>query len=151
MSSRPTSPRVRREVESPPGTCDRPKVLHAAHRHHRWQPDAQDPPAPVLGQPSLDHLLQPPDLHRRGVFGDWRSPKTENVRRSWTFIVGIVKTSLMVACVTAAANLRLLRKWAVRVCDHTDPLTALDPDDPGFDELSPDAGGAGILWPPLAA
>ncbi|MBC7677394.1 MAG: hypothetical protein H7233_00140 [Pseudorhodobacter sp.] len=39
-----------------------------------------------------------------------------------TFDVGIVKTSLMVTCVAAGANLRLLRKWAGRAGDHTDPL-----------------------------
>ena len=59
----------------------------------------------------------------------------------------IVKTSLMVACVTVAANLRLLRKWADRVGDHSDPLTAVDPPDEGFKELTVNAGGAGILGP----
>lgn len=41
-----------------------------------------------------------------------------------TFDVGIVKHSLMVTCVTAAANLRLLRKWAGRVGDHTGRVRA---------------------------
>ncbi|MDX6244516.1 MAG: hypothetical protein QOE76_2239 [Frankiales bacterium] len=83
-----------------------------------------------------------------GIFGNWKSPKTENVRRGWTFVTGIVKTSLMVACVTVAANLRLLRKWATRVGDHTDPLTTLDPEHPGFEELTQDTGATGILGPP---
>jgi hypothetical protein len=86
-----------------------------------------------------------------GLFGNWKSPKTENVRRGWTFVTGIVKTSLMVACVTVAANLRILRKWADRVGDHPAPLTALDPADEGFEELTADTGGVRILGPPLAA
>jgi hypothetical protein len=86
-----------------------------------------------------------------GVFGNLKSAKTENVRRGWTFVVGIVKTSLMVGCVAAAANLRTLRAWSARTGDHTDPLTAIDPVSAGFEELELDAGAAGILGPPLAA
>lgn len=86
-----------------------------------------------------------------GLFGNWKSPKTENVRRGWTFVTGIVKISLMVACVTVAANLRLLRKWADRVGDHSDPVTAVDREDEGFEEIRTSTGGAGILGPPLAA
>ena len=86
-----------------------------------------------------------------GIFGNLKSPKTENVRRGWTFVVGIVKTSLMVGCVAAAANLRTLRAWAARTGDHTDPLTVIDPVSAGFEELEPDVGAAGILGPPLAA
>lgn len=62
-----------------------------------------------------------------GVFGNLKSPKTENVRRGWTFVTGLLKTGLMVACSTAVANLRLLRVWAARVGDHADPLTVIDP------------------------
>ncbi len=86
-----------------------------------------------------------------GVFGNMKSPKTENVRRGWTFVVGIVKTSLMVGCVAAAANLRTLRAWAARTGDHRDPLTVIDPVSAGFEELEPDCGATGIHGPPLAA
>lgn len=85
-----------------------------------------------------------------GNFGNLKSPRTENVRRGWTNIVGLVKTSLMVTIAQVAANLRLLRGWAARTGDRTDALTALDPEDHGFEELEPGTGGPGITSPPLA-
>lgn len=86
-----------------------------------------------------------------GAFGNLKNPRTENVRRGWTSVVGIVKTSLMIVIAQAAANLRLLRSWAQRTGDLTDPLTRPDPDDHGFEELDPATGGAGNTSPPLAA
>ena len=44
-----------------------------------------------------------------GAFGTLKSSKTENVRRGWTHVVGLVKTGLMVVIAQAAANLRCLR------------------------------------------
>lgn len=85
-----------------------------------------------------------------GAFGNLKSAKTENVRRGWTFVTGLVKTSLMVACVTAASNLRLVRKWAERAGDFTDPLSKSDPEHAGFEELQPETGN-GILGPPHSA
>ena len=41
-----------------------------------------------------------------GAFGMLESSKTENVRRGWTHVVGLVKTGLMVVIAQAAANLR---------------------------------------------
>lgn len=86
-----------------------------------------------------------------GAFGNLKNPRTENVRRGWTSVVGLVKTSLMIVIAQAAANLRLLRSWAQRTGDLTDPLTWPDPDDHGFEELDPAAGGVGSTSPPLAA
>ena len=83
------------------------------------------------------------------VFGNWKSTKTENVKRGWTYVVGLVKTTLMIALMTVAANLRKLRAWAERVGDYTDPLTLPDPPDPGFEELDP--GDLHINGPPAAA
>ena len=85
-----------------------------------------------------------------GAFGNLKNPRTENIRRGWTSVVGLVKTSLMLV-IAQAANLRLLRSWAKRTGDYTDPLTRPDPDDHGFEELDPTAGGVGATGPPLAA
>jgi hypothetical protein len=78
-----------------------------------------------------------------GVFGNLKNPRTENVRRGWIHVVGIVKTSLMIVIAQAAANLRLLRAWADRTGDHTDELTKPDPPSHGHEELEAgdDAGG----------
>ena len=89
--------------------------------------------------------------HIEGAFGNLKSAKTENIRRGWAFVVGLVKTSPMLVCAVAAANLRLLRVWAARVGDFTDPLSVPDPEDDGFEELEPEVGAAGITGPPLAA
>ena len=71
-----------------------------------------------------------------GVFGNWRNRSTENVNRGWTQVVGLVKTSIMVGALAAAANIRLLRVWAARTRDFTDPVTAPDPVFFGFEELT---------------
>lgn len=82
-----------------------------------------------------------------GAFGNLKNPNTEAVRRGWIAVVGLVKTSLMLGCAAVAMNLRLLRAWAQRTGDHTDPLTTPDPDDHGFEELEP-AGGPPATGPP---
>lgn len=97
----------------------------------------------------MDHLSR--RTHVEGSFGNLKNPDTENVRRGWTRLVGLVKTSLMLVIAQAAANLRLLRAWAARTGDRTDPLTALDPEDHGFEEIEPAAGGTGATSPPAAA
>lgn len=86
-----------------------------------------------------------------GGFGNLKSSKTENVRRGWTHVVGIVKTSLMLVIAQTASNLRLLRGWAQRVSDYTDPLTRPDPPDYGFEELGSNTSGVGNTDPPAAA
>lgn len=81
-------------------------------------------------------------------YGNLKSSKTENVRRGWTHVVGIVKTGLMLVIAQAAANLRCLRVWAARTGDRTDPLTWDDPEDYGFEEL--DRSGQPATGPPAA-
>lgn len=76
-----------------------------------------------------------------GGFGNLKSPKTEDVRRGFTFVVGAVKAALMLVIAQVAANLRCLRQWAQRTGDRTDPLTWEDPEDHGFEELGPDDPG----------
>ncbi len=84
-----------------------------------------------------------------GAFGNIKSSKTENVRRGWTHVVGLVKTGLMVA--QAAANLRCLRVWAARTGDRTDFLTRPDPEDDGFEEIDPAAAPPASTGRPAAA
>jgi hypothetical protein len=71
-----------------------------------------------------------------GAFGNLKNHSTENVTRGWTQVVGLVKTILMVAVAAAAANIRLLRVWAARTRDFTDPVSAPDPEFFGFTELT---------------
>lgn len=70
------------------------------------------------------------------VFGNLKNRNTENVTRGWTQLVGLVKTSLMVAVVAASFNIRMLRIWAARTRDFADPVTAPDPKFLGFEELA---------------
>lgn len=77
--------------------------------------------------------------HVEGIFGNMKNPKTENVKRGWCFVVGLVKTSMLLAFKAAATNIRLIKKWAERTSDYTHPLTEPEPPDHGFEEL--DAGG----------
>ena len=86
-----------------------------------------------------------------GAFGTLKSSKTENVRRGWTYVVGLVKTGLMVVIAQAAANLRCLQAWAARTGDRTDSLTHLDPEDDGFEEIDPAAAPPASTGPPAAA
>ncbi len=41
----------------------------------------------------------------------------------------------MVVIARAATNLRCLRAWAARTRDRSDPITHLDPEDDGFEEI----------------
>jgi len=67
-----------------------------------------------------------------------KNPSTENVRRGWCRVVGIVKTGLLAACAVAATNIRLLRTWSETHAPAglVDPLCAADPPDHGFEELT---------------
>jgi len=70
-----------------------------------------------------------------GAFGNLKNRNAENVTRGWIQVVGIVKTSLMIAAAVAAANLRLLRIWAARTRDFEDPIANAEPAFAGFEEL----------------
>ena len=76
--------------------------------------------------------------HVEGAFGNWKSPKTSRVQRGWIYVVGLVKTGIMIACVAFATNMRLLRRWSERTGDITDPLTKPLPESLGFEELDAD-------------
>jgi hypothetical protein len=86
-----------------------------------------------------------------GAFGNIKRSKTENVRRGWTHVVGLVKTGLMAVIAQAAANLRCLRAWAARTGDRTDSLTHLDPEDYGFEEIDQATAPPASTGPPAAA
>ena len=70
-----------------------------------------------------------------GIFGNLRSQSTQNIKRGFCRVVGLVKTSLMLAFEAVAANIRLVRKWAKRTGLTTDPLCVPFPLDHGFEEL----------------
>ena len=64
-----------------------------------------------------------------GVFGNFKNPSTENLRRGTTQIMGLAWTNVNLAIIAAAYNLRSLRKWQER-CGEGDPnhvLLAVDP------------------------
>ena len=73
--------------------------------------------------------------HIEGVFGNLRNPSTQNVKRGFCRVVGLVKTSLMLTFQAIAANIRLIRQWSRRTGDITDPLSELMPENFGFEEL----------------
>jgi hypothetical protein len=89
--------------------------------------------------------------HVEGTFGNYKSAKTADLQRGWIFIVGMVKTSLMLAAVAVATNIRLLRKWAARTGDRVHALCAVDPVDHGFEERDADGNPDLALAPPVEA
>ena len=139
-------------VDNPPAAATKPKCCSQR---------TVTIPAEALAKTRQKHYWGSPDwiasyarrTHVEGFFGNLKNPDTGNVRRGWTRVVGLVKTSLLTACAIAATNMRLLRAWSRRTGDITDPLCAPDPEDHGFEELSPDviAGGTGNTSPPTAA
>jgi len=74
-----------------------------------------------------------------------------NIKRGWCKVVGIVKTSLLIACAVAATNIALLRTWAERTGYTDDPLCLVDPPDFGFEELTGEEAATPANGPPLAA
>ena len=63
-----------------------------------------------------------------GFFGNMKNPSTENVRRGWCRVVGIVKTSVLAACeVSAAAGRRLI---PAERCSCAPSRTSLAPASP---------------------
>lgn len=101
---------------------------------------AEASPDAVLGEPRVDRVLRQAH-HVEGFFGNMKNPSTENVRRGWHRVVGIVKTSILAACEVAATNIGLLRSWA-EGRDFTDPLCGPDDPDHGFEELTAAASAA---------
>ncbi len=65
-----------------------------------------------------------------------KNPSTENVRRGWCRVVGVVKVSLLAVCGAVATNMRMLRSWAENIGGYDDPLCAPWPPDHGFEELT---------------
>ena len=51
-----------------------------------------------------------------------RHPSTQNIRRGFCRVMGLIKTTLMLAVEVMAANLRLVREWAKRTGENSDPL-----------------------------
>lgn len=89
-----------------------------------------------------------------GSFGNLKNRNTENVTRGWAQVTGLVKTSLLLAAKVAVSNLRLLRVWAARTRDFTDPASTPDPEFHGFEELPAPtpanaAGAETTIGPPV--
>lgn len=70
-----------------------------------------------------------------GSYGNMKNSNTENINRGWCCVVGLVKTSLLLAVAVAASNIRLLRGWAKRTGDITDPMSIPDPDYQPWEEV----------------
>ena len=129
--------------------CHRPRLAVPSAWHPRGC-HAEDPPAPLLGKRRLDRGLCPP-LPRRGRLRKHqelqdreRPTRLDPCRRPRED-----RPHGLIA--QAAANLRCLRAWAARTGDRTDPLTHLDPEDYGFEEIDPAAAPPASTGPPLAA
>ncbi|MGC8511066.1 MAG: hypothetical protein ACP5PB_09380 [Acidimicrobiales bacterium] len=57
--------------------------------------------------------------------------------------MGLIKTSLMLTVEVMAANLRLVREWAKRTGENSDPLHEPFLEDLGFEEID----SRGNVWP----
>jgi len=66
--------------------------------------------------------------HVEGSYGNLKNTNTENINRGWCCVVGLVKTSLLLAVAVTASNIRLLRAWAKRNKDFTHPMSIPEPD-----------------------
>ena len=80
--------------------------------------------------------------HVESIFGNLRNPSTQNIRRGFCRVMGLIKTTLMLAFEVMAANLRLVREWAKRTGENSDPLHEPFPEDFGFEEIDVE----GNLW-----
>lgn len=76
--------------------------------------------------------------HVEASYGNMKNPNTENVTRGWCCVMGLVKTSLLLAAAVAASNIRLLRGWARRTGDITDPMSVPDVDYQPWEEVDED-------------
>ncbi len=73
--------------------------------------------------------------HIEGIFGNLRNPSSQNIKRGFCRVVGLVKTSLMLTFEVVAANIRIFRQWSKRTGDVSDPLAEEFPPHHGFEEL----------------
>ncbi len=92
--------------------------------------------------------------HVEGSYANMKSPKTQNIRRGWCFVVGLVKTSILAVAAVAAVNIRLLRVWAAASGFH-DVLCEPDPVGHYFIEYDADGNQVSAIEvddkdPPLA-
>ena len=80
--------------------------------------------------------------HVESIFGNLRNPSTQNIRRGFCRVTGLIKTTLMLAFEVMAANLRLVREWTARTGENSDPLHEPFPEDFGFEEIDAE----GNVW-----
>ncbi|MGH3732331.1 MAG: hypothetical protein ACRDVC_03005 [Acidimicrobiales bacterium] len=86
--------------------------------------------------------------HIEGYFGRIKSANSQTVKRSWTQIMGIIKTGLMIACVAMAANLNELLAWARRTENYSHPWCRPWSESFGFEEVDV-KGNVLINAPPI--
>ncbi len=114
-----------------------------ARRRRRWSR------APLLKLAQRDYWGSPEwqasygrRAHVESIFGNLRNPSTQNIRRGFCRVMGLIKTTLMLAVEVMAANLRLVREWAKRTGENSDPLHEPFPEDHGFEEIDAE----GHVW-----
>ena len=73
--------------------------------------------------------------HVESIFGNLPDPSTQNIRRGLCRVMGLIKTTLMLAFEVMAANLRLVREWARATGENSDPLHEPFPEDVGVEEI----------------
>ena len=73
--------------------------------------------------------------HVESIFGNLPAPSTQNIRRGLCRVMGLIKTTLMLAFEVMAANLRLVREWARATGENSDPLHEPFPEDVGVEEI----------------
>lgn len=113
-------------------------VTPALRQEHPWGSDAW-----------IDSYCRRPQIE--GTYGNLKSPKVIGLRRGLFFVVGLVKTSIMVACAVFAMNYTVLRTWAARTGDTSHPLMLPDAPQYGFEELDAEGNPDLATAPPPAA
>ncbi len=84
-----------------------------------------------------------------GWFGNLKNDNTEALGRGAFRVMGVCKTSLMIAVFAAATNLRLLRAWARRTLGNDDLMPLLSTAaQPPIDSVEPDPDNRATGPPP---
>ncbi len=93
--------------------------------------------------PESKQRVAPEGIRRACSNRNLRNLRTQNIRLGSCRVMGLIKRTPMSAFEVMAANLRVVREWAVRTGENPGPLHESFPEDFGFDENDAE----GNVWP----
>ena len=76
--------------------------------------------------------------HVECIFGNLRDSSTQNIRRGFCRVAGLIKTTLMLTFEVKATNLRPVREWTARTGEISDPLHEPFPEGFGLEDIDAD-------------